>query len=155
MFWLRVLRCCRQRLNWRSGGRSSWGSGHAPPSLLQSSLVVGEIGLPHSMAALGQWASCRGLQDSGTSIPAHRGKWTQPQKSPSITATSFRGLCVSQPCSGSRPKGDLQAPREAFGMGQNNLPLRTDSRLQKQTYFRRQATSDGKKPWPRAFVVGN
>ena len=45
---------CRQRLNWRSGGRSSWGSGHTPPSLLQSSLVVGEVGLPHSMAALGQ-----------------------------------------------------------------------------------------------------
>ena len=46
-------------------------------------------------------------------------------------------------------------PRGAFGTGQNNLPQPTESRLQKQTYFRRQATSDGMKLWPLSFVVGN
>ena len=84
-----------------------------------------------------------------------RESWPYLRNHPASSCFFPGPLCLSQPGSRSGLKGELQVPRGAFGMGQNNLPQPTDSRLQKQTYFRRQATSDGMKLWPLASVVGN
>lgn len=55
-------------------GQEQLGFWSRSPKSSSELLVVGEVGLPHSVAALGQRASCRGVQDSGTSVPAHKGK---------------------------------------------------------------------------------